>query len=209
MLDPSFGEWIAPARTALLIIDMQVDFGDPHGAAGAAGHDLSAIPSALANARRLADAARSADVPVIFIRLETSPESDSPVWAEWARRRGQSPQQALALCRAGTPGAELMLAASAVNDRVIIKHRYSAFFRTPLEAMLRDENRDTLVVCGLTTECCVESTVRDAFHHDFHVFLAGDGCASYDSTLHEAALRSLDQNFAVIVRTEDIVGVWT
>jgi ureidoacrylate peracid hydrolase len=201
-------EWIAPARTALLVIDMQVDFANPEGAAGSAGHDLSGVPPALANATRLAEGARAAGVPVIFVRLETSPADDSPAWAERARRRGESPAQALALCRAGTRGAEIVLATQPAKDLVITKHRYSAFVGTALDATLKEQGIDTLVVCGLTTECCVDSTVRDAFHRDYHVFLAADACASYDSALHDATLRSLDLNFAIAVRTEAVVAAW-
>ena len=209
MVDRSLRKWLAPSRAALLIIDMQVDFAAPNGAAGAAGHNLSAVPAALANAERLAEVARSSSVPVIFVRLETRPDCDSPIWAERAERRGESPEKALALCRAGTRGAELMLQRDAASDRVIVKRRYSAFFGTSLEMMLKEEGRDTLVVCGLTTECCVDTTVRDAFHRDFHVFLARDACASYDSALHEAALRSLDLNFAILLRTDEAVAAWT
>ncbi|HEY1962292.1 MAG TPA: cysteine hydrolase [Rhizomicrobium sp.] len=201
-------EWIARGRTALLVIDMQTDFASRDGAAGLAGHDLSAVPPALGNAARLTASARAAGVPVIFVRLETSPENDSPAWAERARRHGQSPEQALALCRAGTRGADLVLVPALAGDLVVTKHRYSAFMGTSLDAVLKERGIDTLVACGLTTECCVDSTVRDAFHRDYHVFLVGDACASYDSTLHDATLRSLDLNFAIVIRTEEAVAAW-
>lgn len=202
-------EWIAPACAALLVVDMQVDFASPEGAAGLAGHNLSAVPQAVSNAGRLAESARAAGVPVIFVRLETSPEQDSPAWIERVRRRGDTPEKALALCRAGTRGAELVLSPDAARDIVIGKQRYSAFVGTSLESILKERGLDTLVVCGLTTECCVDSTVRDAFQRDYHVFLAGDACASYDSALHEAALRSLEMHFAIIIGTENAVAVWS
>lgn len=202
-------EWIAPARSALLIVDMQVDFASADGAAGLAGHDLSAVPPAVANAARLAESARAAGVPVIFVRLQTSPEQDSPAWIERARRRGETPEKALALCRAGTRGAELVLSPDMARDLVIGKQRYSAFVGTSLDSVLRERGVDTLVVCGLTTECCMDSSVRDAFHRDYHVFVAGDACASYDSALHDAALRSLDMNFAIVIAAQDAVAAWS
>src|SRR5436309_3036781 len=116
-------EWIAPARTALLVIDMQVDFASPDGAAGSAGQDLSAVPLAVANAARLAEAARAAGVLVIFVRLETRAEHDSPAWIERARRRGDAPEKALALCRASTRGAGLVLSPDSGSDIVISKQR--------------------------------------------------------------------------------------
>jgi ureidoacrylate peracid hydrolase len=167
------------------------------------------IPLAVDNAARLAESARAVGVSVIFIRLETRAEDDSPAWIERARRRGDEPEKALALCRTDTRGAELVIAPDSANDLVITKRCYSAFVGTLLDSVLKDGGIDTLVICGLTTECCVDSTVRDAFHHDYHVFLAGDACASYDSALHDAALRSLDLNFAMVVRTKEVVAAWT
>ena len=75
-------DWLAPGRTALLIIDMQADFASPDGALGKAGVDLSAVPAALAAAERLVAAARAAGTPVIFIGLQTQAELDSAAWRE-------------------------------------------------------------------------------------------------------------------------------
>ena len=209
MAERQLSEWIAPARTALLVVDVQVGFARSDGAAGLAGHDLSAVPAALANAARLAKSARTAGAQIVFVRLETTAESDSPAWIERARRLGNAPEEALALCRSGTRGADLVLQPDHASDLVITKHRYSAFAGTALDDILKDRGLDTLVACGLTTECCVDSTVRDAFHRDYHVFVAEDACASYDSALQEAALRSLALNFAILARTDDVVAAWT
>jgi ureidoacrylate peracid hydrolase len=96
--------WIGPSRTALLIIDMQVDFASPAGAVGLAAADLGDIPAALAAASRLAQAAREAAVSVVFVHLETRDETDAaparqaPTSAVRARRRGisRSPRPATA-----------------------------------------------------------------------------------------------------------------
>ncbi|HEY2032166.1 MAG TPA: isochorismatase family cysteine hydrolase [Rhizomicrobium sp.] len=201
--------WIAPKRTALLVIDLQVDFASPAGALGKAGADLSAVPAALAKAASLADGARAAGAMVIFIRLETRGETDSPAWVERTRRLGGTPEKDLAICRAGTPGAEFCGPLLAPGDIVIVKSRYSSFVGTNLDSILKAKGIDTLVMCGLTTECCVDCTVRDAFHRDYHVFLAADACASCDKTLHEAAVQSLERNCAIVVRTDDVVKAWT
>lgn len=201
-------DWIAPTRTALLIIDMQVDFAAPDGALGRAGLDLSGVPNALAAAGRLARAARGADVPVLFAALRTQAGTDSPVWRERVRRRGGDPDFAMALCRLASPGATFIGPLPEPGEMVIAKTRYSAFFRTVLDSELRATGVDTLVVCGLTTESCVDSTVRDAFHLDYHVFLAGDACAAYGEDLHAAALKSLELNCAILVTADEIVRTW-
>ena len=201
--------WIAPARTALVILDMQTDFAAPDGAMGRAGVDLAAVPAALASAQRLADAARAAGVPVVFVGLMTAPEDDSAAWAERLRRQGRDPAADFALCRAGERGAAFAGPIPLVGEPVVPKLRYSGFFRTDLDAQLQRLGVDTLVVAGLTTDCCVDCTVRDAFHLDYHVFIAADACAAYDADLHAAALKSLALNCAILVGTDEVVGAWS
>jgi len=91
---------------------------------------------------------------------------------------------------------------------VIDKLRYSGFYGTPLDTALKARGVDTLVLCGLTTECCVDCTARDAFHLDYHVFIAADACAAYESNLHEGALASLELNCAILTSTDEIVAAW-
>ncbi len=201
--------WISPGRAALLVIDMQVDFASPQGALGQAGIDLSAVPPALKAAERLAATARKAGAPVVFVGLQTSADADSPAWAERTRRRGGDPDWGNALCRKGSAGAAFVGPTPEAGDTVVAKSRYSGFFRTDLDARLKRLGVDTLVVCGLTTECCVDCTVRDAFHLDYHVFIADDACAAYDPALHEGALRSLELNCAIVTSTDEIVAAWT
>jgi ureidoacrylate peracid hydrolase len=95
--------WIAPARTAVLVIDMQVDFASPDGVLGAF-IDMSVVAPALAAAEKLVADARAAGVPVVFVGLSTTPETDSAAWNERMRRRGGDPDVDAALCRAGQVG---------------------------------------------------------------------------------------------------------
>jgi ureidoacrylate peracid hydrolase len=201
--------WIAPGRTALVIIDMQVDFAAPDGALGLAGVDLGTVPAALANAERLAAAARAAGVPVVFVGLQTLPATDSPAWRERMRRRGGDADAESGLCRVGTAGAAFYGPQPQGDELVVAKTRYSAFANPGFDDWLRSQGLDTLVVCGLTTECCVDSTVRDAFHLDFHVFVAADACAAYDPALHTATLDILELNCAIVSPTAQIVTAWT
>ena len=187
---------------------MQTDFASPDGAMGRAGADLAAVPAALAAAQRLADAARAAGAPVVFVGLMTSPEDDSTAWAERLRRLGGDPASDLALCRAGTPGAAFVGPLPLAGEPVISKLRYSGFFRTDLDAQLQRLGVDTLVVAGLTTDCCVDCTVRDAVHLDYQVFVAADACAAYDPGLHAAVLQALAANFAIVLAADEVVAAW-
>ena len=203
----ALADWIAPRRTALLVIDMQVDFAAPEGALGGVV-DLGAVPAALAAAERLAAAARAAGAPGVFVGLQTSPRADSAAWAERLRRRGGDPDAESGLCREGTAGAAFVGPTPLPGEPVVAKLRYSGFFRTDLDVRLKRLGVDTLVVCGLTTECCVDCTVRDAFHLDYHVFIAVDACAAYDPTLHASALRSLELNCAILTSADEVAAAW-
>ena len=84
----SLKDWTAPDRTALLLIDMQVDFASPDGALGQSGVDMTAPQAAVAKAEILAKAARAAQVPLVFVRLITRPEDETQFLREWKVRRG-------------------------------------------------------------------------------------------------------------------------
>jgi len=187
---------------------MQTDFASPEGAAGRAGANLADVPAALATARRLAGAARAAGAPVVFVGLMTSPEDDSAAWAERLRRQDGDPATELALCRAGTPGAAFVGPIPLEGETVVPKLRYSGFFRTELDAQLQRLGVDTLVVSGLTTDCCVDCAVRDAVHLDYQVFVAADACAAYDTGLHAAVLQALAANFAIVVSADEVLAAW-
>lgn len=201
--------WIAPERTALVIIDVQVDFASSDGALGLAGVDMSVVQPAVAAAERLADAARAAGVPVVFVGLQTSREGDSPAWRERMRRRGGDPESDSGLCRVGTRGADFYGPTPLPGEAVVAKPRYSGFHDAPLDEVLKGLGVDTIVACGLTTECCVDGTVRDAFHRDYHVFIASDACAAYEAEIHQSSLTVLELNCAILATTSDIITAWT
>jgi nicotinamidase-related amidase len=200
-------DWIAAGRTAVVIIVMQVDFGSPDGVLGAYV-DMSVVEPALAAAERLADSARAGGVPVVFVGLFTTPETDSPAWSERMRRRGGDPEVDAALCRVGQVGSDFYGPKPAPGELVVAKTRYSGFVGTDLDARLKALGVDTLVVAGLTTECCVDSTVRDAFSLDYHVFVAANACAGYEADIHAASLKVMELNSAILTDTDAVAVAW-
>jgi ureidoacrylate peracid hydrolase len=202
----SLKDWIVPARTALLLVDMQVDFASSDGALGQGGTDMTAAQAAIRNAAMLADAARAAGVPCLFARLITTPGDETDMLRAWNMRRGHEGDPPL--CRKGTRGAEFVGPRPLAHEAVFTKRRYDAFAGTNLDAHLRGLKRDTLVIGGLTTECCVDSTARDAFERDYHVFIASDGVAAYEKDLHDAALKALELNCAILAKSAEIVATW-
>jgi nicotinamidase-related amidase len=200
--------WLAPGRTAVVVIDIQVDFASPDGALGKAGVDMGVVQPAVAAATRLVELARKAGTPLVFVGLQTSAALDSPAWRERMRRRGADPGEESAVCRAGERGAEFVGPTPLPGELVVGKIRYSSFFGTNLNAGLKALGVDTLLVCGLTTECCIDSTVRDAFHLDYHVFVATDASAAYEPAVHEAALKNLELNCALLVSVDEVEAAW-
>ncbi len=199
-------DWINPTRTALLLVDMQVDFAAPDGVLGQAGTDLTMAEAAIRNAMMLADAARAARVPCVFARLITRASDETPMLREWNARRGH--ESDLPLCRDGTRGAAFVGPQPLAGEAVFSKSRYDAFSGTGLDAHLRGIKRDTLVIAGLTTECCVDSTARDAFERDYHIFIASDAVAAYEKDLHDGALKALELNCAILAASADITAAW-
>jgi ureidoacrylate peracid hydrolase len=177
-------------RTALLVIDCQVDFGSPDGEMARRGMDMTAPQAALGKAESLVEAARAAGVKVIFVRLLTRPGGDE------------------ALCVEGTSGADFIGPQPQAGEVVVSKARYSAFSRTGLAEQLQAVGVTFLVLAGLTTECCVASSAWDGFERDFHIVIASDACAAYEPDLHRHALQALEMSGAVITPSAVLAAGW-
>jgi len=174
---------VSPARTALLLIDWQVDFASPDGAMALQGRDLAAVPGALAEATVLLNAARATGVLPVFVRLHSAD-----------------------LCTPGTRGAEFFGIAPRPDDLVVTKPLYSAFAGTGLAASLKDRGIGTLVLSGLTSECCVAATAWAAFEEGFELVIAANACAAYEPALHDNALRALALSGAELAAASDIMA---
>jgi nicotinamidase-related amidase len=114
----------------------------------------------------------------------------------------------VALCRAGTPGADYYRISPQPGDWEIEKPLFSSFVGTDLDERLRAAGIGTLVVAGFTSDCCVDCTVRDAFHRNYDVFVVADACAAYEEPLHIGALDALSKNCALLTDTEAVLGAW-
>ena len=198
-------DWIAPKRTALLVIDCQVDFGAADGEMARRGADMTAPLAALEEAQTLVDAARGAGVAVVFVRLITNPAGESTVIREARARQDEDGPD---LCLEGTRGADFVGPQPLPGEMIVSKNRYSAFSHTGLGEQLHAAGVDTLVLAGLTTECCVAASAWDAFERDFHVFIAADACAAYEEGLHSSALKALALSGATIASTSGLATLW-
>ncbi len=179
-------------RSALLVVDMQEFFLSP----GSPAYMPQALP-ALANAARLAASFKEAGRPVLFTsHAHEDPDLDGGLMTRWWKKA----------CLAGTPEAEVSPALGPLDGEVFRKCRYSAFADGKLAERLRDLGVNSLVVAGLKTNLCVESTVRDAFDLGFMCIAAGDAMAARTEQLHLASLAGMADGFAMIRTTEEILA---
>ena len=199
-------QMILPGTTALVLVDIQEDFVSPDGAAARWG-DVAAFEPALERIEALITAAGTRGVARVYLRVVTRPQTDSAALKTLHERKGRPPES-LALCRAGTSGADYYRVVPQPGDIEIEKALYSGFAGTDLEARLRARGIDTLVLVGFTTDCCVDCTARDAFHRDFNVFVVTDACGAYEPALHEGALNGLAKNCALLTVSADVLAAW-
>jgi len=207
LVDPvALPEMIVPERTALIVVDIQVDFAAPEGLLGRYGVDLSPAEAAIDNIERLIAAGRKAGATIGFMRVVTTPETDSNALKTYMVRTGQPGGEAI--CRTDDGGADYYRVKPEPGDIEIAKPLFDSFHGTDLEAQLRARGIDTLVMTGLSTDCCVDSTARAGFHRDFHVFVVSDACAAYEQAMHDSTLGVLAKNCAILTTTDAVAAAW-
>ena len=175
-------------RSGLLVLDMQRIFLEP-----SAHAFIPSAPAVIPRIRNLVGTYEFHKRPAIFTRHVNTPE-DAGRMADWWRNR-IAPED---------PMSALIPELDGPSDRIILKTRYDAFFRTPLEEMLRDGGVDQVVICGVMTHLCCETTARSAFMRGFDVFFPVDGTATYTEAFLRASLTNLAHGFAVLTLTETI-----
>jgi nicotinamidase-related amidase len=180
-------------KTALLIIDMQRDFLEPGGFGAALGNDVSRLQAAVAPCREVLVAARRSGLLVIHTREGHRADlSDAPPLkverGDPALRIGAPGPMGRILIR-GEPGHDIIPELYPVaGEPVIDKPGKGAFYQTDLELMLHNHAIETLLVCGVTTEVCVNTTVREANDRGFRCIVLADCCGSYFAEFHEMGL---------------------
>ena len=180
-------------RAAFIIIDMQRDFLEPGGFGAALGNDVSRLQAAVAPCKNVLDAVRAQGLLVIHTREGHRPDlADAPPYkverGEPKNRIGAIGPMGRILVR-GEPGHDIIPALYPLPDEPIIdKPGKGAFYQTDLDLVLRNRGIDTLFVAGVTTEVCVNTTVREANDRGLRCIVLSDCCASYFSQFHDAGL---------------------
>ncbi len=169
-------------ETALVIVDMQNAYLSKGGYIDLVGFDVSGAPPVIEETARIAEACRAAGIPVIYLQNGFSPDQreappSAPVWHKSNALKFMRANEAYAgrLITHGTWDHEIVPElAPQDGDVVVAKSRYSGFAGTGLEQMLSARRIRTLLVCGVASNVCVESTIRDAYHREFFPVMLTD-----------------------------------
>ncbi len=174
------------SRPALVLIDMIEAFTDPHSPLGS---DSDAVVAAC---QALLAAFRQRDLPVVYTTVVYDDEAQAAVFR---RRIG-----ALDILKRGSAAVKVdQRLVARTGEPVFEKHFASGFFATPLAPWLRDQNADSLVVCGLTTSGCVRATVVDGLQHDFNVWVPREAVGDRNALAHTANLHDMHAKYADVV----------
>jgi nicotinamidase-related amidase len=180
-------------KAALLVVDMQRFFLDPDSPTFTCGG-----PPILPTVVRLIEAFRAVLRPVLFTRHVHHPaDLDAGIMGWWWKGK----------CVEGSPESEIHPAiAPRPDEKVVLKHRYSAFYGTDLETVLRCLRIEDLVIAGIMTNMCCESTARDAYYRDLRVFVPADGTGAVAEEMHVASLLNLAFGFASVTTAAGLLA---
>ena len=147
---------------------------------------------------RLASVFREKNRPVIYTKHVHHPDNlDSGIMGWWWK----------GMCIEGSAESEIHHDITPLpSEKVIFKHRYSAFYNTDLETILRCLKIEDLVISGIMTNMCCESTARDAYYRDYRVFFLADGTGSVNEEMHLASLLNLSFGFAYVTTADRIIS---
>jgi len=181
---------LSPKRSALLIVDMQRYF---------FLWDYAFIPAARAIVPGIANLAQvycESGLPIVFTR-HLNTDTDAGMMSRWWQD----------LIRKNDPASEIIPELDLSQGVVIEKSQYDAFHKTQLEEMLRQQGVTQVVICGVMTHLCCETTARSAFMRGFEVFFTVDGTATYTEAFQRATLLNLAHGFAIPLLVEEVLIV--
>ena len=193
---------VDPAKAVIVVVDVQNDFCRPDGALGRAGAFTADAMAMIPTLERLLDAARAGGTRVVWLQTIHEDATDSDPW------RGRRLNASADICRKGTSGIDFTGVAPLADEPVVVKHRYSGFVNTRLDSVLRTLHAQTLIMTGVSTNVCVESTARHGFMLDYNIVFVDDCCAAYSREEHEGALYNMRTHFGTVAPADAVIDAW-
>jgi nicotinamidase-related amidase len=187
-------------RCTLLVIDMQDEFVKPHWSPDWVPEATRQVP----RIKTLIEHCRSKNVPVIYtVYSKTHNYLDRPKTGKFMPGRySELKIDFSAFFVKGRVWAEL---ARREDEIVIEKPSYGAFYDTPLETILKNMGKDTVIICGTLTNCCCGTTARQAYERSFKVVFGSDVTSTDDPEMQEPELKVLRKGFAKVLTAEEII----
>lgn len=205
-------EKAAPRHTALVVIDMQNDFIAHEGLLAREGRDVSQAQAMAHELPKLLKAARDAGVFVVFVRNVYTTDNNfylSDVWLEQAARKRLGGYTRIPVCAENSWSGDFYGEVRPLpGEPIVTKHRYSAFYNTDLDTVLRANGIRTVVFTGVVTNVCVETSAREAFVRDYYVAVVKDGTAAYSQADHEMTLANIDRFFGEVTSIAELQSLW-
>jgi len=200
-----------PGHAALLIVDVQNDFCADNGAMHKEGRDLTLVQAMVPRLARFIGEARAAGVPIVWIRNLYNRTPNwylSEVWLEQAERRRRGLYVERPVCQPDDWSGDFYQVRPRPEDVIVTKHRFGAFENTDLELVLRSRGIRTVIMTGVATNVCVETTARQAFLKDYYVVFTSDCTATFSQAAHDATLYNIDQFFGEVASGEQVAACW-
>jgi ureidoacrylate peracid hydrolase len=207
----TLSEKVSPQHAAVLLVDVQNDFCAEGGAMHREGRDLSLVRDMIPRLERLLERARAAGVKCVWIKnvYNTAPNWYlSEVWQEQAKRKRNGAYIEYPVCEPNEWNGDFYKLRPLAHEPIVIKHRYGAFESSDLDLVLRSNGIRTVIMTGVATNVCVETTARQAFLRDYYVVFTRDCTATFSKPEHEAALHNIDQFFGQVVGAEEVMACW-
>lgn len=205
-----------PAETALIIVDMQNAYASAGGYLDIAGFDIAGAAACISRIATAADAARRAGMPVLYFQNGWDPgytEAGGPGSPNWHKSNAlkamrKNPElQGKLLAKGGWDYALVDALAPKPGDIVVPKTRYSGFFNTNIDSLLRARGIRNIVFTGIATNVCVESSLRDAFHLEYFGIVLEDAThAAGPDFAQKAALYNIETFFGWVSTVADFCG---
>jgi len=189
---------LRPGKTALIVVDVQNDFCHNQGIFGKRNFNLSYVEKAVNNILHFMDQCRQYSLPIVFVRTLHSSWTDSESWI--GRMEGAARE--MPICRPESWGAEFYKVKPLAGDFIVTKHRFSGFVGTDLDLVLRSKGMETLLMTGVATNVCVETTARDGFNRDYRIILVEDCCAAFSEEEHASTITNMSKYFGIVMNSE-------
>ncbi|MCC2624299.1 MAG: isochorismatase family protein [Burkholderiales bacterium] len=178
---------INPKHTALLVIEMQKVFQT----------DLGIISDRqIKNIQNIIEASERSGIKIIYVRHNDSSEISKPMVDWWGGDKIEY----------GSDSWKMIDGFDITGKTVIDKNQYSAFYKTNLDEILKQNQIEDIIITGVMTNCCCETAARDAFMRGYRVFFINDATATVNEDLHLSTLKNLSFGFAYIQNTQDLVN---